>query len=71
MIKVLTKHVDIVDCESDHDVEEFDSWEHVIEYLEEEYGEDINGKSIRDLDEGGFIKIEGDVWFCSYELVKE
>jgi hypothetical protein len=70
MIKVKVYSVDISDCEVGDSIKEYENWEDLIIELEEEYDEeDINGESIRDLDQGNAITIQGDSWFKVYRLI--
>jgi hypothetical protein len=68
-VKIYT--VDTVDCDVQEEIKEYDSWEHLLVKLEEEFEEDINGIPIRDLDYDGSMVIEGDVWFKQYQLLEE
>jgi hypothetical protein len=70
MINVKVYSVDVVDCEVDDDIEEYESWEDLINELEDEHDEDVDGTSIRELDNGDNITIRGDVWFKVYKLIE-
>jgi hypothetical protein len=70
-IQVKVYSVDTVDCSVKEDITEYDSWEDLLIELEDEFEEDVDGESIRDLDQGTSIVIKGDVWFNQYQLLEK